>query len=143
MLQSRELKDLGHCQREFDTWRDTYNCERPHEALEMATPASRYRPSSRALPRALPPIEYGPQDIVRKVGSGGEISYRCRELQVGKGLRGQYIALRPRSDDGQLDVYFCHQHLGIFDLRQEGKIRPAPGRFHSSDKNSQDFTKKK
>jgi putative transposase len=37
-------------QREFDRFRRRFNEERPHEALEMATPASLYLPSPRPYP---------------------------------------------------------------------------------------------
>ena len=36
---------LDQCQRRFDAWRDVYNLQRPHEALDMQVPASRYKPS--------------------------------------------------------------------------------------------------
>ena len=42
--------DLGHCQRAFDRWRIVYNCERPHQALDLDVPAARFRPSA-SLPR--------------------------------------------------------------------------------------------
>ena len=34
------FRDLPECQRAFDDWRPRYNHERPHEALDMATPAN-------------------------------------------------------------------------------------------------------
>jgi putative transposase len=37
-------------QARFDTFVHQFNHERPHQALEMATPASRYQPSARAYP---------------------------------------------------------------------------------------------
>ena len=42
----------------FDEWRDEYNLHRPHQALDMQVPASRYRPSGMAYCEQLPPIEY-------------------------------------------------------------------------------------
>ena len=33
---------LAHAQAELDAWVDHYNCERPHQSLGMATPASRF-----------------------------------------------------------------------------------------------------
>ena len=51
----RGWRDLAECQAAFTAWRTVYNHERPHEALALATPASRYQPSGRALPTILPP----------------------------------------------------------------------------------------
>jgi transposase InsO family protein len=47
VLQGKWFADSGELQRAFDHWRTVYNLERPHEALDMAVPASRYQPSSR------------------------------------------------------------------------------------------------
>jgi hypothetical protein len=33
---------LVHAQAELDAWVAYYNCERPHQSLSMATPASRF-----------------------------------------------------------------------------------------------------
>src|SRR3954452_1723014 len=63
----RRLRDLAETQQVFDAWRDVYNHERPHEALDQQVPASRYRPSSRSMPDRLPAPEYDSHEIVRAV----------------------------------------------------------------------------
>ena len=65
VLQARSFRHLEHAQNAFDRWRPVYNHERPHEALDMEVPASRYSISHRAFPEVLSPIEYGPEDVVR------------------------------------------------------------------------------
>lgn len=118
VVSGRSFRDLAERQRAFDDWRPLYNHERPHEALGMATPAQRYRPSPRPFPEVLPPVEYGLDDEVRKVGSDGFISFRNRDWRVGKGLRGELIALRPTREDGVFAVYFRAHRLGAIDLRE-------------------------
>jgi len=66
LLQGHSLRDLPECQCAFDRWRQIYNHDRPHEALDLATPGERYRPSPRSFPEQLPPIEYASTDHVRK-----------------------------------------------------------------------------
>jgi len=117
LLRGRTFKDLNHCQQLFDPWRDMYNLERPHQALDMAVPVIRYRESPRTFPETLPPIEYGPDDIVRKVDETGRVFYRYKKFKVGKGFRGYYVALRPKLIDGVFDVFFCHQKVKSLDLR--------------------------
>ena len=112
------FRDLSDCQRAFDEWRPRYNHERPHEALDMATPAERYRPSLRSFPEVLPAIEYSPGDQVRKVGSDGFISFRNRYCRIGKGLRGQPIARRPTGEDGVFAIHYCAHRIATLDLRQ-------------------------
>ncbi len=109
--------DLGASQLAFDAWRAVYNLERPHEAIGLATPIQRYAPSPRAFPDRLPEPAYGPDDAVRAVHGGGQLSYRGRLHFVGTALRGHRVALRPTGEDGVLAVYFCHHRVGQLDLR--------------------------
>jgi len=117
VLERNSFADLVACQRAFDRWRQIYNHERPHEALGLTPPATRYRPSPRAFCEDLPPIEYGPGDIVRKVDSEGAISFRNRPIRIGKAFRKQPVALRPCSDDGIFDIHYCAHRIGRLDLR--------------------------
>lgn len=93
-LSGRMFRDLEHVQTELDAWRVVYNHERPHEALDFATPSQRYHPSERRFPVVLPAVEYEPSATVRKV-NGGVVRYQMRMIWVGKTLDGQYVALRP------------------------------------------------
>ncbi|KPL01844.1 MAG: transposase, partial [candidate division Zixibacteria bacterium SM1_73] len=96
-----------------------YNFERPHEALGLATPASRYQPSSREFPDPLPPIEYNSRDIVRKVQGKGEISFHGCVFKVGRAFTGYPVALRPTLTDGLFDVYFCHQKIYTINMNEK------------------------
>ncbi len=116
VLRYRQGTTLLEWQFHFDQWRAIYNAERPHEALSMDVPASRYRPSLRRYPEHLPAIEYGPSDIVRKVRSYGHIKYRGREYHVGKAFYGLPLALRATTTDGLFDVFFCQHRIGSLDL---------------------------
>jgi transposase InsO family protein len=109
--------DIEGCQTRFDWWRNVYNTERPHEALEMAVPANRYSISPRRFPEDLPPVEYGPSDQVRKVQDKGWISFLGREFRVGKVFHGERVAIRATQVDGMLDVYLCNQNIGRINLR--------------------------
>jgi transposase InsO family protein len=106
----------------MDRWREQYNHVRPHEALGLKPPASRYQVSVRPFPEALPPIEYDHQDLVRKVQSNGEISFQGKEYRIGRGLRGFPVGLRRTEQEGRWDMYFCHQQIGQIDAR-EGVFR--------------------
>jgi transposase InsO family protein len=47
VLSGPSFADLAAADRAFERWRTVYNTQRPHEALELAVPASRYQPSPR------------------------------------------------------------------------------------------------
>lgn len=111
VLAGRHFRDCRHAQQHFDRWREVYNTERPHHALTLQTPISRYAASPRSLPPTLPAIEYGPDDEVRRVQWNGEIYFRGACFRIGKAFHGQPVALRPTAIDGALDVFFCHQRI--------------------------------
>jgi hypothetical protein len=113
----RAFGDLAECQRRFDEWRVVYNTQRPHEALDLATPAARYRPSLRSFPEKIAPFDYGPGAIARRVDVGGWLSFGNRPIKLGRAFAYRRVALRPTEQEGGLDVIFC-AHRGTLDLRQ-------------------------
>lgn len=117
VIQGRAFADLAECQRRFDPWREVYNHERPHEALGLAVPSSRYRPSVRPYPEVLPEWEYSQGDGVRKVSCDGTISFRGRPIDLGKAFRGERVAVRPTVEDGVFGVYFGVHQVAQADLR--------------------------
>ncbi len=124
VLQWERFQDLSHCQHHFDAWREIYNLERPHEALDMQVPASRYTMSKRTFPEALPPIEYGPGAVVRKVRQKGKLNYKGHTYSFSQAFRGYPVALRPTKTDGLLDVVFCQHTVAQIDLKTQEVIRP-------------------
>lgn len=125
VLAHRVFADFEPMQYRFDEWRHCYNHIRPHEALDMEVPASRYEVSLRSFPEQLPPIEYNATDKVRKVDDGGRINFLGREFRVGKAFYGYPVALRPSTDDGVYDVYFATHQISQVDMRQPGNRQIA------------------
>jgi transposase InsO family protein len=121
VLRERSFRDVRECQRTFDPWRETYNRDRPHEALGLAVPASRYRVSGRPFPECLPAVEYGPGVIVRKAQQGdGRLKFAGREVRMGKAFCGEWLGFHATNRDGVFGVYYCEQCLGEVDLKAEG-----------------------
>lgn len=119
LLRFKRFADYGQAQDQMSNWRSRYNTVRPHEALDMASPASHYRPSPVALPEHLPPIEYGTDDHTRKVSAKGIISFRGQSFRVGKAFKGQPVAVRPRSEPNEFNVYFCNHHIRTINLTKK------------------------
>jgi len=118
VLGTRWFATLAELQREFDRWREVYNHERPHEALGLDVPASRYQASQRSYPEQLPPIVYDTTDQVRKVMSRGGIRFAGSEYYISKAFIGEHVALRPTAEDGIWDVFFCHERVATIDRRE-------------------------
>ena len=120
VLAQRVFADFERMQDRFDEWRHCYNHIRPHEALEMDVPASRFAPSLRTFPEQLPPIEYDLCDKVRKVQDHGRIMFHGHVFRIGKAFRGYPVALRPSTKDGIYDVYFATHRIAQVDLHRPG-----------------------
>jgi transposase InsO family protein len=117
----RCFTDLAECQRRFDRWRGVYNAERPHEALDLATPLARYRPSPRVFPERIEPFDYGPGAILRRVDDTGWLSFRNRPVKLGRAFVHRRVALRPAQPDGCFDVFFCGYKVATFDLDEAAR----------------------
>ena len=117
LLRQHSWRDLEHCQVQFARFRHIYNCERPHAALQGATPLSRYRPSVRSLPAHLPPIEYPAGTHVVRLRGSGLLTFGGQTWYVGRAFGALPIGLRPSAQaDGQWEVCFGHHRLGRIDL---------------------------
>jgi hypothetical protein len=67
----REIEALGQSDHgSFDLWRQTFNYERPHEALGMRCPGELYRSSERKYEGTPDELDY-PQMCIRRVGAKG------------------------------------------------------------------------
>lgn len=113
-------------QRRFDRFRTECNEERPHEALDHATPASRYQPSLRSFPVRLPPIEYPAHFETRLMSRNGGFRWASTRVPLSHLLEGQYIGLE-EVDDGIWGVYYSTVRLGQMDERLL-KVEDALGR---------------
>lgn len=74
LLLRKPLTDLAEAQKEFDEFRDCYNHERPHGALELDVPAKHYRPSRRKVVENPTEPEYDSGKNLRKVNCCGYVS---------------------------------------------------------------------
>jgi transposase InsO family protein len=116
------LADLAAAQRAFNQWRDVYNLERPHEALGQEVPASRYRPSVRAMPARLPEVEYDEGEIVRIVPTTkAYIRFKGRWWKVPQAFRGERVAVRPIADRC-FGIFFASHQIATIDLTKAQSV---------------------
>jgi transposase InsO family protein len=92
-LTGRIFQDLAVAQAELDGWVASYNTHRPHSALDMATPASRFtsEPGRPAEVGALLQERSGDDWISRKVAPNGVISVAWQEISCGKHRGGHRV----------------------------------------------------
>ena len=125
-------RSLGWQQRAFDRFRRAYNEVRPHQALDLQTPASLYIASPRRMPDPLPPIYY-PFADVHRVGRDGTIQWRKRRVFIATTLVGELVGVH-QLDSRYVQVVFARTPIGILDTQQpeRGLIRPKIDRRRRS-----------
>ena len=121
-------------QRRFNRFREEFNSERPHEALEQATPASYYHCSPRPMPERLPPLTYPDRFELRYVSYNGGIRWNKDWVNVSIVCAGEYVGLE-EIDDGVWNVYFGPLRLGRL-LERHMRIEDAYGQLQRRNRSS-------
>jgi transposase InsO family protein len=101
-------------QRELDRFRQDFNHVRPHEALEMQTPAAVFQPSLRPYPAHLPEVQYPDTMEVRTIKSHGHFRWKKKDIFLTEVLWGESIGLLPIGHD-LFNIYFATRPLVGFD----------------------------
>jgi len=99
----------------LDVWRQTFNEERPHEALAMRVPKDVYQPSSRKYDPAPVELEYPLDYAVRKVSANGMLKIAGHQTILSTALCGYDVGLQPITPE-RYAVWFCRLRLGELDL---------------------------
>ncbi len=115
-LRQNEILDIAQAQTCFDRYRSFYNHERPHFALDMAVPASKYRPSPRKFPENVEPWEYGPEYTLCKVKSTGYFNYKGQGYFLSEAFADKTIAIRESHLPGQITLVFRNFRIARIDL---------------------------
>jgi putative transposase len=118
---------LSQQQRWFDRFCDQYNCLRPHEGIDLQTPASLYVPSSRLLPGVPPPLVYPAHFETRLVSKNSGIRWRDTWVAVSTTVAGLQVGLE-EIDHGLWDVYLGPVKLGRL-LEETMRIEDHLGRL--------------
>ena len=105
-------------------WRQVYNHQRGHAALNLRTPAECYRRSPHHLPRLQPP-SYPSHWLVRRVHRGGEIVLHHRRFNIGRAFAHQRVGLMVRPN-GTYTVYFARLRLGTLDPQHQPAVLLHP-----------------
>ena len=99
-LTGRVFTSLAAAQREIDDFVASYNTQRPHQALAMATPASRfYQRDETMTPAALVVPELRPTSrsdewVARTVNINGVVTVSGQAFSVGKSRSGRVIDIK-------------------------------------------------
>ena len=105
----RALERRGPAPPEAQQWLDAYRWEhnhiRPHEALGMQTPATRWRPSPRRYEPNPPRWEYPEGAWVLKVDCQGKLDIQGQKWKVSKSLAGERVQVV--RVEQRMMVFYC------------------------------------
>ncbi len=104
-LNHRGVPSDGH-QQWLDNYRREYNYIRPHEALDMQTPASRWQPSPRRYNPNPPAWEYPEDAWTLKIDSHGTIDIKEQSYRISKSLIGERVRI-VEAEERYL-IYYCN-----------------------------------
>ena len=119
---------LSKQQRLFDLFRQRYNFERPHEALDQEVPASRYEPSKRRLPSPPWGRDFEYEVFVYETTRVSRLGYARSPFGsffVSTSLAGELLGLKWLSAR-IWDVYFGDQKLGYVERKARRKVEFVP-----------------
>ena len=109
-----QSQDLEAQQRRFDEFRQTFNHERPHEALGQDRPAHHQRKAPRAFPEKEPELVYDAHLEVRKVDGRGRIRWNRADLFFSEAFAGEAVAFE-QIDSSRWHVIYGDFRVGTFD----------------------------
>jgi len=109
--------DLKAQQRRLNHFVKEYNNIRPHEALEMKTPADIHDFSTKPFPERIPDFDYDTKYKVLKVTESGAVRWKSYYwVYVSAALKGKYVAIEDIGK-GIWKVFYRNVFLGFFDQR--------------------------
>lgn len=118
LLNGRKFSDFADAQAAFDEYREFYNHERPHYALELHTPASFYTKSAREFPSRIEPWTYPEGHEVRRVKSTGYFNYGGQGYFLSEAFGGKEIAVRPSHIKNCISLFFRQFRIGRIDVEK-------------------------
>jgi len=123
-VQAMANGDLKSHAASLEVWRKEFNEIRPHEALDMKTPAEVYSKSSTKYKGTPDKIDYPNGFIERKVNWTGYVVFYRRTFFITSARRGWTVGLKPKGTE-EFDVHFLNVNLGSINLETSAFI-PGP-----------------
>jgi hypothetical protein len=124
----RVFASLPEAQAELDAWVDDYNHHRPHQGLDMATPAQRFE---QPVPAPVTPLRITTERSPRPASGRGDGEWVARRASaVGVvTVNWQQVCLGQAAAGHNIDVWVTEQVLQFYDgdqlLRTEQRTTPG------------------
>jgi transposase InsO family protein len=124
-LEGRTFASTQVAQAELDAWVADYNTNRPHQALEMATPAERFRLKPLAKDQVSVPVEaaedHRGQWVLRRVASNGIVSVDGQMFSVGNAFKAELVDVFV--DETTIQVWSKNHLIKTVARARKGRVR--------------------
>jgi transposase InsO family protein len=124
-LADRTFDSLQGAQAELDAWVADYNTQRPHQALEMATPAERFRLQPLAKDPSSVPVDaaedHAGQWVLRRVASNGIVSVDNQMFSVGNAFKAELVDVFV--DETTIQVWSKNHLIKTVARSRTGRVR--------------------
>jgi transposase InsO family protein len=120
----RGLPEPPQHQSWLDSFRHEYNHVRPHEALAMQTPASRWQKSQRAYMPEPPPWVYPAEAEVHRLTSHGVLHLLGRRWPISRTLGGEQVQII--RIERKINILYRHTLIREIDLASQGSTAVEP-----------------
>ena len=120
LLKYATFADMEDAQKQFDEYRDFYNNERPHYALNLDTPAEHYMRSTREYPSQIHPWEYPEGAEIRKVKSTGYFNWDGQGYYLSEAFGGKEIMVKQSRQEHCIKIIFREFQIAKIDTEQRG-----------------------
>lgn len=111
-----QIADMEDAARELSKYRQFYNCKRPHHALDLDTPASRYQSSERKFPEMIEPWEYREGYALHKIKDSGYFTYKGQGYFLSEALGGRTVAIKESSHKGCITLFYRQFKIARIDM---------------------------
>ena len=118
-LKYHKIRDLEDATRIFAEYREFYNNVRPHMALKLEGPSSKYKSSEREYSPKITEWEYADNLIVHKVKKSGYITIRGQGYFLSEAFGDKKIAFREsKKGTNFINLYFRQFKIGQIDIEK-------------------------
>jgi transposase InsO family protein len=119
LLKYKIIQNLEHAQQCFDSWRQEYNYERPHNALNLEVPAKRYRASKKTFPSIIKEPDYDTGVTLRKVNCKGYISINNHRYYLSESFIGRFIRILQTEDEYLVKLCYGNFEIAKIDIKEK------------------------
>lgn len=121
LLKHRRLEDFSHAQQQFDEFRHFYNHQRPHHALNLETPSSRYTSSKRKLPKTIEKWEYNQDFTVRKIKTSGYINFNGQGYFISEAFAGKTVGIIEAKEQSNIFMV-CYRQFCVAKINVDERV---------------------